>query len=250
VIRARLAAGLPCRLVSTQVVEAGVDLDFPLVLRALGPLDRIVQAAGRCNREGKLETGRVVVFRPEEGGMPPGPYRTAATLTEMLLARGGLDPDDPATFEHYFRRLFGVSDLDPNRIQRSRAALQYREVADAFRMIEDDTASVLVRYRRRPGLFDGLEIDPKLKATDHEAAAKALLVELRKAAAGQGAGRARRVLARAQPYLVSVRRREIERAQGEGLATELVGDVWEWHGGYDDAVGLTWQGRGADELVI
>ena len=89
-----------CRLVSTQVVEAGVDVDFPLVLRALAPLDRIVQAAGRCNRNGRLaEGGQVIVFVPEEGRLPRGVYSIGVDDTLTFLQGEGIDLHDPALYD-------------------------------------------------------------------------------------------------------------------------------------------------------
>jgi CRISPR-associated endonuclease/helicase Cas3 len=117
-VKRRLVAGEPCRLVSTQVIEAGVDLDFPLVLRALGPLDSVIQAAGRCNREGKLPCGRVIVFRPQDGGLPPGAYKAAAGITARIQAEGHADPDDPAFARRYFRLLYETIDTDREEIQR------------------------------------------------------------------------------------------------------------------------------------
>lgn len=106
-IRDRLNRGLPCQVVSTQVVEAGVDLDFPIVMRVFGPLDGIIQAAGRCNREGRRSAGQVIVFQPQEGSpLPPGRYRTAAAIPRAMSRAGNLDLDDPETAAAYFRRRF------------------------------------------------------------------------------------------------------------------------------------------------
>jgi CRISPR-associated endonuclease/helicase Cas3 len=248
VVRARLQRKEPCRLVSTQVVEAGVDLGFPVVLRALGPLDRIVQAAGRCNREGRLaELGRVVVFRPEEGGMPPGPYKTATGVTEVLLAAGQVDPDDPATFARYFSRVFTASELDAKGVQAARARLSFETVATDFQMIENDTVSVFVIYK---GLPDALVGDRSiLPDIDHAENSRQLLASLRRAAAGSGRpGAARELLQRAQPYVVSVRKRELEKVAPEGLASELFEGLWAWEGGYDLIRGLVLS-KNPEELV-
>lgn len=92
-VRMLLSEGKACHLVSTQCVEAGVDIDFPVVYRALGPLDAIAQAAGRCNRNGHLPGGDVYVFRPEQEDKgrlyPDGAYEQAADVTRLLLAQLG-----------------------------------------------------------------------------------------------------------------------------------------------------------------
>jgi CRISPR-associated endonuclease/helicase Cas3 len=245
-VRARLSLGAPCRLVTTQVVEAGVDLDFPIVLRAIGPLDRIVQAAGRCNREGRLKAGRVVVFRPADGGMPAGAYRTAAEVTWTLLQAGTVDPDDPAIFESYFRRLFGIVERDKGRIQELRAGLNYEQVATAFRLIDEETVSVLVRYR-------GMVHQEGEPLVDHRRIVEDLIRELRAGATRPGGGGLRRLMARAQPYLVAMRRREVDRLASEGLLSLLVGDVWLWEGRYDGVRGIGGAdapGLDATELVV
>lgn len=230
-VKHRLAAGLPCRLVSTQVVEAGVDLDFPLVLRAVGPLDRIVQSAGRCNREAKLAVGRVIVFAPEEGKFPPGVYKSATGTSINLLKRPGFDFNNPESYLEYFRLLYQAVETDEERIQELRAGLKYREVAERFRLIKDDTTPVVVRYRGQHNTDD--TVDRLLSYVQHQEGALP-----------------RWLLRQLQPYIVNVRTRMIAEYQREGFLNELVPGFWEWLGRYDTLKGLAVANRDPEELVV
>jgi len=152
----RLENDNPCWLVATQVIEAGVDIDFPLVYRALGPLDSIVQAAGRCNREGLLpDKGRVVVFRPTDAKLPGGVYRVATDIAARLLDQLSADDlsDMPDLFCRYFGELFQYVPTDHQRrressIQEDREALRFREVARKAKVISDDTQAVIAPRER------------------------------------------------------------------------------------------------------
>jgi CRISPR-associated endonuclease/helicase Cas3 len=168
-IRRRLAGRrgndmTPLRVISTQLVEAGVDLDFPVVYRALAGLDAIAQAAGRCNREGLLERGEVVVFLPPQEPTA-GPLRKAADATRSVLHVRPDDPLTPALFRRYFRSFYANCELDQRRIvdllraDSRDLAVKFRTAAKEFRFIDDDTVPVIVRYR---GLDDRDETVDKL----------------------------------------------------------------------------------------
>lgn len=145
-IRRRLAAGEPCRVVSTQLVEAGVDVDFPVVFRAMAGLESLAQSAGRCNREGRLPgRGRFVVFNPETD--PPALLKQHRDLARVMLrARPGLDLMAPATFREYFDTLYASRNLDAKAIQPLREELKFDDVASTFRMIENVGETVFVPY--------------------------------------------------------------------------------------------------------
>jgi CRISPR-associated helicase Cas3/CRISPR-associated endonuclease Cas3-HD len=162
-VNRRLEKGRPVRLVATQCVEAGVDLDFPVVYRALAPLEAIAQAAGRCNRHGRGPQGRVVVFKPldDRGLYPPG-YREAVTATEHFLAgltqHGGLDGVDvlncPEHLRAYFQQFYSLSGRlsterdDEHLLLDAIRAGDFAEVAKLYRLIPQDAIQVLVPYDR------------------------------------------------------------------------------------------------------
>lgn len=153
-MRASLKEGKPVRLVATSLIEAGVDVDFPQVWRATAGLESIIQAAGRCNREGRAPIGDVFVFEPEESeghGPPPevGQFADAA----RTVMRGHEDPSAPEAIRAYFRELYwtrGDDGLDAKGIMRllnERGAtldIPFETVARHFRLIETAMVPIIV----------------------------------------------------------------------------------------------------------
>jgi len=251
-VRDRLDHGQHCLLVSTQVVEAGVDLDFPLVLRAVGPLDSIVQAAGRCNRRGKLNErgllGQVIIFRPREGGEPLGLPKLARKVTESLWRGGNLNPAEPSVFADYYTRLFSVlgeAGTDSKKVQEVRQVFNYREVDRRFRMIDEDSVNLIVNY---PIGNDAQAVTERLKVSGW-------VQELR-----DRRGSGRQLLRQLQPYMVALRRDQALALQSRiskgQPVIELIGepdesDIGVWQGEYDELAGLVLpSGYGLAENVV
>ena len=149
----------PLWVVSTQLIEAGVDLDFPVVYRAMAGLDSIAQAAGRCNREGLLPNGKlgeVIVFRPENGA-PAGALKQGQEITEELIQAGLIpDPLSPVAFNQYFRRFNTKGERDKYEItklltpetptKQNPLAIEFRTAAEKFRMIDNNGIALVVPF--------------------------------------------------------------------------------------------------------
>lgn len=154
-IKKRLKDKLPCRVVSTQCIEAGVDLDFAVVYRALAPLEAIIQAAGRCNRNGSLpRPGQVVIFEPEDSGkLYPGDwYSKGAAVLKNMLANGAVDIHDPRHISEYYTRLFRHLEDNPALVKGLKAK-DYDQVEKAYRLIGKQGVQVIVPYAGEKELY-------------------------------------------------------------------------------------------------
>lgn len=179
-VRARLASNAPVRLVSTSLIEAGVDIDFPEVWRAAAGLESIAQAAGRCNREGKLRAGRVVVFEPAEAKPPREtiPFWEAA----RSVLRRHADPLSREAIKDYFSELYwtkGPDAFDRARLdgehypiltriaeRRTDFAFPFADIARAFRMIEETMVTVIVPWSSGPGDDDAKRLLAKIAVSE------------------------------------------------------------------------------------
>ncbi|MDX3101081.1 CRISPR-associated helicase Cas3' [Nonomuraea angiospora] len=227
-IRRRLASEEPTAVVSTQLVEAGVDLDFPAGFRAIAPADSLQQAAGRVNRGGRLPYGQVTIFDPEDGNEAADMLYGAALQATRARFGPHCPPDDLDALLAYYQARFDFHNVESagREIQQGRQAHDFPRVAELFRMIDEWTVPVAVRY----GDTDKLD---------------QLLAHLR--AGHPGAGARLRAL---RPYLATLPKGAARKALQEGLATPVVGDLIEWLGDYHPQRGIEMTSPDPQELVF
>ena len=223
-VKDRLKRGEPCRLVTTQVVEAGVDIDFPVVFRAMAGLESLAQSAGRCNREGRLSKGDFFVY--EAPTAPPKSLQLHKVVAQTMLdGEPDLDIFQPATFRSYFDRLYAHKDLDRPGIQGMRAALRFEATAKEFQMIDQATTTILVSFDDR---------------------ARAAIKELR------FAGPSRDRLRSLQRYGVAVYPHQFKSLQAEGTIEEIHTGLWALCSdvNYDNNLGLRTRADASVALII
>jgi CRISPR-associated endonuclease/helicase Cas3 len=220
VIRRQLADGKHCRLVSTQLIEAGVDVDFPVAFRALGPLDSIIQTAGRCNREGRhANPCPVTVFRPKDGGDLPKGYEQVMKITESFLARFAEAQSrihQPSFYAEYFAQLYGLlgpesRSLDP--VFAASEEFNFPKAAQECQLVGNETHAVLVKWKH------GAELAEKLRTQKHLTAAECRA---------------------AQRYCVNLYQGPFFDAQANGYIYQPAEDwnFWVWNSDYDEDLGL------------
>lgn len=159
-IRRRLSSGLPCRVVSTSLVEAGVDVDFPAVYREEAGLDSVLQAAGRCNREGRNapEDSVVTIFRGED--RPPKLFDTQIEVGRVVIERQA-DLTSRRAVHDYFHELLevkGQAAQDQKGIMgmMSKQLFPFQGVADRFHIIDNATRTVYIPVGEGAALVDNL----------------------------------------------------------------------------------------------
>ena len=234
-IKQKLKDNEPVRVISTQLVEAGVDIDFPIVYRAFAGLDSIIQAAGRCNREGKLnhvgKLGQVFVFNLENTLLRGLMGKGAAALREILSVSDGSDLFSPECMAQYFSLFYSnCNTFDKANIKGllykgfAEMHFMFATAAEKFRLIDDkDSVSILVGYG------DGATLLEELKRIGPEFW----------------------LLRKLQQYSVSIRKWDFEQLCKQGTVGVYAGIfILEDGRCYDERAGLVLDGAWVEELLL
>ncbi len=148
-IRRRLSEDLPCKVISTSLIEAGVDVDFPCVYRAIAGLDSIIQSGGRCNREGKnkAENSIVHVFIPES--KPPRGIEQNIAVAKGIIDKNSSDICSSKAVKDYFKMLYMLKGnaLDDHDILKNVKKLRFKTVSDNFKIIDgQNDCQIYIKY--------------------------------------------------------------------------------------------------------
>ena len=219
-IRKRLVAGDSVRVVSTQLVEAGVDLDFPVVLRAFATAEAMQQAAGRCNRNGHLTEGEVIIFDVDGWEKPAARiYGPALGVTQEYFGPGRAFPDDITVMDAYYTERFARANVEAMgaAIQDRRENGDFPRVAELFRMIDEHTTPVVVPH------------STKDEAEQQEC--RRLIQQLRTGVPGSADA-----LRRLRPYIASLPKALVRKHAD--LTSPVLGDLVEWLGDYHGQRGI------------
>ncbi|HDR15911.1 MAG TPA: CRISPR-associated helicase Cas3', partial [Desulfobacteraceae bacterium] len=218
-IKERLKTGVQTHVISTQLVEAGVDIDFPVVYRALAGLDSIIQAAGRCNREGKLnekgKLGQVHVFVPPKAA-PRGLLLKGENTTRELYSLADLDPNRPEVLTSYFLCYYSKvnntgSGWLKDRLVNDVPKIHFRTAANEFKLIDDQA--------QQPVFIEFQESGKWLNELRH-------------------IGPTRESMRKMQRYIVNLSKNDFLKAKVNGLVEEIWPGFWCWIGRYDLCRGL------------
>lgn len=213
-------------VISTQLIEAGVDFDFPVVYRAMAPLEAVIQSAGRCNREGRLgkQGGKVMLFKLEGSGMPDKTYKACAGHAEELIKSDLTRLHDHDFYNEYYSQIINLYvDADKYNIKSARDNLDFKTVSDGYRIIRNATEGLFIyNYSEESKAFlHALEYKDYLSKNDYR---------------------------NMQPFIVQVYQTFIN--QNPESCKRTKNDILVWYGNYDEATGISTAPTEADNLIV
>lgn len=224
-IREDLHAKKKIFVVSTQLIEAGVDFDFPVLFRAMAPLEGIIQSAGRCNREGSLVGyGNVYLFKLQDGGMPDKTYAACAGFAEELIKADIDQLYKHDIFERYYSHVIDLY-VEPDKygINDSRKDFNFKVVNDSYRIIQNASEGLFIYNfsEQSRKLLHSLQHKEFLGRSDYR---------------------------KMQAYTVQVYENFIFK---NAAAIETMPQGFKiWHGNYDRATGISVMPVDADNYVV
>jgi CRISPR-associated endonuclease/helicase Cas3 len=210
---------------STQLIEAGVDFDFPSIFRALAPLESVIQSAGRCNREGRMpKKGNVFLFKTKDAGMPDKTYSACADFTEEVVKANMQQLHQHDIFSQYYAKVIDLFvEPDKFRINKAREDFKFKTVNDSYRIIDNNTVGIFIYHFNEESrqLYHSLEHKEFISRSDYR---------------------------NIQVFTVQVYQNFL--FNNKEMCKISTHGFWVWYGNYDKETGISVAPIEADKLIV